>query len=149
GQEVTAEELGGADVHTRRSGVADYLAHSDEHALALARGIVRNLHARRPEPPWELAEPEPPALDPTELYGLIPEDFRQQTDARELIARIVDGSRFHEFKALYGETLVAGFARIEGIPVGMLANNGVLFAESAQKGAHFIELCCKRRVPLV
>src|SRR5438270_60681 len=149
GQDVTAEELGGADVHTRRSGVADYYATSDEHALALARGIVRNLHRRRPEPPWDLAAPEPPALDPSELYGLIPEDFRQQTDARELIARIVDGSRFHEFKALYGETLVAGFARIEGIPVGILANNGVLFAESAQKGAHFIELCCSRHVPLV
>jgi acetyl-CoA carboxylase carboxyltransferase component len=149
GQDVTAEELGGADVHTRRSGVADYNAASDEHALALARSIVRNLHLRSPEPPWELAAPEPPALDPNELYGLIPEDFRQQTDARELIARIVDGSRFHEFKALYGETLVTGFAHIEGIPVGMLANNGVLFAESAQKGAHFVELCCKRRVPLV
>ena len=149
GQDVTAEELGGADVHTRRSGVADYYATSDEHALALARGIVRNLHRRRPDPPWDIAPAEPPALDPNELYGLIPEDFRQQTDARELIARIVDGSRFHEFKALYGETLVAGFARIEGIPVGILANNGVLFAESAQKGAHFIELCCKRRVPLV
>src|SRR5438309_163930 len=149
GQDVTAEELGGADVHARRSGVADYYATSDEHALALARGIVRNLHRRRPEPPWEIAPAEPPALDPNELYGLIPEDFRQQTDARELIARIVDGSRFHEFKALYGETLVAGFARIEGIPVGILANNGVLFAESSQKGAHFIELCCKRRGPLV
>jgi acetyl-CoA carboxylase carboxyltransferase component len=149
GQDVTAEELGGADVHARRSGVADYSAASDEHALALARGIVRNLHGRRPELPWELAEPEPPALDPGELYGLIPEDFRHQTDARELIARIVDGSRFHEFKQLYGETLVTGFAHIEGFPVGILANNGVLFAESAQKGAHFIELCCKRRVPLV
>src|SRR5881296_3393803 len=149
GQDVTAEELGGADVHTRRSGVADYNAASDEHALALARGIVRNLHLHGPEPPWEIAEPEPPALDPNELYGLIPEDFRQQTDARELIARIVDGSRFHEFKELYGETLVTGFARIEGFPVGILANNGVLFAESAQKGAHFIELCCKRKIPLV
>jgi acetyl-CoA carboxylase carboxyltransferase component len=149
GQDVTAEELGGADVHTRRSGVADHYATSDEHALALARGIVRNLHLRRPDPPWDLATPEPPALEPHELYGLIPEDFRQQTDARELIARIVDGSRFDEFKALYGETLVCGFARLEGFPVGILANNGVLFAESAQKGAHFIELCCKRRVPLV
>jgi acetyl-CoA carboxylase carboxyltransferase component len=149
GQDVTAEELGGADVHTRRSGVADYYAASDEHALALARGVVRNLHPRKPDPPWEAAEPEPPALDPQELYGLIPEDFRHQTDARELIARLVDGSRFHEFKALYGETLVTGFARIEGYPVGVLANNGVLFAESAQKGAHFVELCCKRRVPLV
>jgi acetyl-CoA carboxylase carboxyltransferase component len=149
GQDVTAEELGGADVHTRRSGVADHYATSDEHALAVARGIVRNLHGRKPEPPWDVVQPEPPALDPNELYGLIPEDFRQQTDARELIARIVDGSRFNEFKALYGETLVCGFARIEGFPVGILANNGVLFAESSQKGAHFIELCCKRRVPLV
>ena len=149
GQDVTAEELGGADVHARRSGVADHYATSDEHALAIARGIVRNLHVRKPEPPWEVAEPEPPALDPADLYGLVPEDFRQQTDARELIARLVDGSRFQEFKALYGETLVTGFARIEGYPVGILANNGVLFAESAQKGAHFVELCCKRRVPLV
>jgi acetyl-CoA carboxylase carboxyltransferase component len=149
GQDVTAEELGGADVHARRSGVADHYATSDEHALALARGIVRNLHLRRPEPPWEVAAAEPPALDPHDLYGLIPEDFRQQTDARELIARIVDGSRFQEFKALYGETLVTGFAHVEGYPVGILANNGVLFTESAQKGAHFVELCCKRRVPLV
>jgi acetyl-CoA carboxylase carboxyltransferase component len=149
GQDVSAEELGGADVHTRRSGVADYYATSDEHALALARQIVGNLHARRPEPPWDIAEPEPPASDPAELYGLVPEDFRHQADARELIARIVDGSRFDEFKALYGETLVTGFARIDGYPVGILANNGVLFAESSQKGAHFIELACKRRVPLV
>ena len=149
GQDVTAEELGGADVHTRRSGVADHYATSDEHALALARGIVRNLHDRKPEAPWDVAPAEPPAVDPSDLYGLIPEDFRHQTDARELIARIVDGSRFQEFKTLYGETLVTGFARIEGYPVGILANNGVLFAESAQKGAHFVELCCKRRVPLV
>jgi acetyl-CoA carboxylase carboxyltransferase component len=149
GQDVTAEELGGADVHTRLSGVADHYATSDEHALALARSIVRNLHRRRPEPPWDVAEPEPPAVDPSDLYGLVPEDFRHHVDARELIARIVDGSRFHEFKALYGETLVCGFARIEGYPVGILANNGVLFAESSQKGAHFIELACKRRVPLV
>jgi acetyl-CoA carboxylase carboxyltransferase component len=149
GQDVSAEELGGADVHTRRSGVADYYATSDEHALALARQIVRNLQGRRPELPWETTEPEPPAADPAELYGLVPEDFRHQSDARELIARIVDGSRFDEFKALYGETLVTGFARIEGYPVGILANNGVLFAESSQKGAHFIELACRRRVPLV
>jgi len=149
GQDVSAEELGGADVHTRRSGVADYYATSDEHALALVRQIVRNLQGRRPEPPWEAMPPEPPAADPGELYGLIPEDFRHQADARELIARIVDGSRFDEFKTLYGETLVTGFARIEGYPVGILANNGVLFAESSQKGAHFIELACKRRVPLV
>src|SRR3954451_18025874 len=149
GQDVTAEELGGADVHARRSGVADHYATSDEHALALARGIVRNLHARKPEPPWEVATPEPPALDPADLYGLIPEDFRHQVDPRELIARIVDGSRFQEFKQVYGETLGTGFARIEGFPVGILANNGVLFAESAQKAAPFIELCCKRRIPLV
>jgi acetyl-CoA carboxylase carboxyltransferase component len=149
GQDVTAEELGGADVHTRRSGVADHYATSDEHALALARQIVRNLHGRKPEAPWEVAESEPPAADPAELYGLIPEDFRHQADARELIARIVDGSRFDEFKTLYGETLVTGFARIEGHPVAILANNGVLFAESAQKGAHFIELATKRRIPLV
>jgi acetyl-CoA carboxylase carboxyltransferase component len=149
GQDVTAEELGGADVHTRRSGVADHYATSDEHALAIAREIVANLNLPAPAPPWEIARPEPPAVDPFDLYELIPEDFRHQTDARELIARIVDGSRFQEFKQLYGETLVTGFAHVEGIPVGILANNGVLFAESAQKGAHFIELCCKRRVPLV
>jgi acetyl-CoA carboxylase carboxyltransferase component len=149
GQDVTAEELGGADVHTRKSGVADYYALNDEHALALARQIVRNLQTRPGVRPWDVAEPEPPAADPSDLYGLIPEDFRHQTDAREVIARIVDGSRFDEFKTNYGETLVTGFARIEGYPVGILANNGVLFAESSQKGAHFIELACKRRVPLV
>jgi acetyl-CoA carboxylase carboxyltransferase component len=149
GQDVSAEELGGADVHTRRSGVADHFATSDEHALALARQIVRNLHGAKPAPPWDVAPPEQPALDPADLYGLIPEDFKHELDARELIARIVDGSRFAEFKALYGETLVCGFARIEGYPVAILANKGVLFAESAQKGAHFIELACKRRIPLV
>jgi len=149
GEEVTAEELGGADVHARRSGVADHYALSDEHALAIARSIVRNLGRSRPEPPWELAEPEPPAVDPAELYGLIPETFREQVDPRELIARIVDGSRFHEFKQLYGETLVCGFAHLEGYPVGILANNGVLFAESSRKGAHFVELACARRIPLV
>jgi acetyl-CoA carboxylase carboxyltransferase component len=149
GQDVSAEELGGADVHARQSGVADHYATSDEHALAIARRIVANAHRGRPEPPWERATPEPPAVDPTDLYGLIPDDHRTQTDAREVIARIVDGSRFDEFKQLYGETLVCGWAHIEGYPVGILANNGVLFAESAQKGAHFIELACKRRVPLV
>jgi acetyl-CoA carboxylase carboxyltransferase component len=148
GQDVTAEELGGADVHARRSGVADHYATSDEHALALVRSVVRNLH-RRKDAPWDIAEQEEPTVDPADLYGLIPEDYRQVFDAREVIARIVDGSRFHEFKELYGETLVCGFARIEGHPVGILANNGVLFAESAQKGAHFIELACERRVPLV
>jgi len=149
GQDVTAEELGGADVHTRRSGVADHYATSDEHALAIARGIVRHLDRPSPDPAWDVAEPEPPALDPSDLYGLVPEDFRHQVDPRELIARVVDGSRLHEFKQSYGETLVTGFARIEGFHVGILANNGVLFAESAQKGAHFVELCCKRRIPLV
>jgi acetyl-CoA carboxylase carboxyltransferase component len=148
GQDVTAEELGGADVHTRRSGVADHYATNDEHALAIVRSIVRNLN-RRKEAPFDVAEPEEPTVDPSDLYGLIPEDYRQSFDAREAIARIVDGSRFHEFKELYGETLVCGFARIEGYPVGILANNGVLFAESAQKGAHFIELACERKVPLV
>jgi 3-methylcrotonyl-CoA carboxylase beta subunit len=148
GQDVTAEELGGADVHTRRSGVADHYATSDEHALALARQIVRNLH-RRKELPWDVAPSEPPALDPNDLYGLVPEDFKHEMNAHELIARIVDGSRFAEFKALYGETLVCGFARIEGYPVAILANKGVLFAESAQKGAHFIELAAKRKIPLV
>jgi acetyl-CoA carboxylase carboxyltransferase component len=149
GQDVTAEELGGADVHARRSGVADHYATSDEHALAIARGIIRHLEGRSADPTWDVAAPEPPALDPSDLYGLIPEDFRHQVDPREVIARIVDGSRFQEFKQVYGETLVTGFARIEGFHVGILANNGVLFAESAQKGAHFIELCCKRRIPLV
>jgi acetyl-CoA carboxylase carboxyltransferase component len=148
GQEVSAEELGGADVHARRSGVADHYATSDEHALAIARSIVRHLH-RRKHVPWEPAAPEQPVADPVELYGLIPEDHRQQFDPREVIARLVDGSRFDEFKQLYGETLVCGFGRIEGYPVAILANNGVLFAESAQKGAHFIELACERKVPLV
>ena len=148
GQDVTAEELGGADVHTRHSGVADHYATSDEHALALARQIVRHLGDPRPCP-WELTPPEPPVADPAELYGLVPEDFRHELDPLEVIARIVDGSRFAEFKALYGETLVCGFARIEGYPVAILANRGILFAESAQKGAHFIELACKRRIPLL
>jgi acetyl-CoA carboxylase carboxyltransferase component len=149
GQEVTPEELGGADVHTRQSGVADHYATSDEHALAIARSVVRNLGRARPSPPWEVAALEEPEVDPADLYGLIPETFREQVDVREIVARIVDGSRFHEFKALYGETLVCGFARIEGFPVGILANNGVLFAESSRKGAHFVELACQRRIPLV
>jgi len=148
GQDVTAEELGGADVHARRSGVADHYATSDEHALAIAREIVRHLDPPLPSQ-WELTPPEPPALDPADLYGVVPEDFRHEMDARELIGRIVDGSRFQEFKELYGETLVCGFARIEGYPVAILANQGILFAESSQKGAHFIELACKRRIPLV
>jgi acetyl-CoA carboxylase carboxyltransferase component len=149
GQDVTAEELGGADVHTRQSGVADHYATSDEHALAIARRIVANAQTRKPVLPWTRATPEPPAVDPSDLYGLIPDDHRTQMDAREIVARVVDGSRFDEFKALYGETLVCGWAHIEGYPVGILANNGVLFAESSQKGAHFIELACKRRIPLI
>jgi acetyl-CoA carboxylase carboxyltransferase component len=149
GEDVTVEELGGAEVHTVRSGVADHYATSDEHALAIARRIVRNLAGRAPEPPWEIAEPEPPVADPGELYGLIPDDHRTQIDPRELIARIVDGSRLDEFKERYGQTLVCGWAHIEGYPVAILANNGVLFAESSQKGAHFIELACKRRIPLL
>jgi acetyl-CoA carboxylase carboxyltransferase component len=148
GQDVTAEELGGAEVHARRSGVADHYATSDQHALAIARQIVRHLDPPRPSP-WQLTDPEPPALDPAELYGLVPEDFRHELDIREVVGRIVDGSRFQEFKQLYGETLVCGFARIEGYPVAILGNQGVLFAESSQKGAHFIELACKRRIPLV
>jgi acetyl-CoA carboxylase carboxyltransferase component len=149
GQDVTAEELGGADVHARRSGVADHYATSDEHALALARRIVANLHMGTHGPPWPVTDPEPPAADPADLYGLVPDDHRTRLDPREVIARIVDASRFDEFKALYGETLVCGWARIEGYPVGILANDGVLFAESSRKGAHFVELACKRRVPLV
>jgi acetyl-CoA carboxylase carboxyltransferase component len=149
GQDVTAEELGGADVHTRQSGVADHYATDDEHALAIARQIVANAQTRKPEPPWTRRPPELPVVDPSDLYGLIPHDHRTHMDAREVIARVVDGSRFDEFKALYGETLLCGWAHIEGYPVGILANNGVLFAESSQKGAHFIELACKRNVPLV
>jgi len=148
GEEVTAEELGGADVHSRVSGVTDHYAVSDEHALALARSIVANL-TRNVDVPWDVEEPEEPLHDPADLYGIIPEDYSKVYDGREVIARIVDGSRFHEFKALYGDTLVCGFAHIEGFPVAVLANNGVLFSESALKGTHFIELACKRRVPLV
>ena len=148
GEDVTAEELGGATLHTRRSGVADHYAVSDEHALALARQIIRHLGDPAP-PPWEVATPEPPAVDPADLHGIVPEHYRHELDPLEVIARIVDGSRLHEFKALYGDTLVCGFARIEGHPVAILANRGVLFAESARKGAHFVELACKRRIPLV
>src|SRR5688572_23707307 len=148
GEEVTAEELGGADVHSRVSGVTDHYATNDEHALALGRSIVANL-TRRLELPWDVEDPTDPLHDPAELYGIVPEDYSKVYDVREVIARLVDASRFHEFKPLYGETLVCGFAHIEGFPVGILANNGVLFSESALKGAHFIELATKRRVPLV
>jgi acetyl-CoA carboxylase carboxyltransferase component len=149
GEEVSAEELGGADVHSRVSGVTDHYAVTDEHALALARQIVRILNRRKPDPPWDVLPSEEPLFDPEELYGIVPTDYAKGYDVRELIARLVDGSRLHEFKALYGETLVCGFARIEGYPVAILANNGVLFSESALKGAHFVELACKRRVPLL
>jgi acetyl-CoA carboxylase carboxyltransferase component len=148
GEDVTDEELGGADVHCRISGVADHYAVSDEHALSIARNIIENLDApRRFE--LDVAEPEEPAYDPEEMYGIVPADLRRSFDMREVIARLVDGSRFHEFKELYGVTLVTGFARIMGYPVGILANNGVLFSESALKGAHFIELCTMRKIPLV
>ena len=149
GEEVTAEELGGADVHTVQSGVADHYALDDDHALAIGREIVRNLARRKPEPPWEVGEPCEPSVSPDDLYGVIPADARQSYDVREVIARLVDGSDFHEFKARYGETLVTGFGRIMGFPVGILANNGILFSQSALKGAHFVELASQRRIPLV
>ncbi|MCZ7596866.1 MAG: methylcrotonoyl-CoA carboxylase [Gammaproteobacteria bacterium] len=148
GEVVSAEELGGADVHTRLSGVADHFARDDAHALALARRIVSNLNGARPAGLQRIA-PEPPRCDPAELPGIIPADVRIPYDVREVIARIVDGSRLDEFKARYGATLVCGFAHVHGIPVGVIANNGVLFSESALKGAHFVELCCQRRIPLV
>ena len=148
GEVVIAEELGGAEVHTRRSGVADHFAESDEHALAIVRSIVENLNTEK-KPPWSVEKPEEPLYNTEELHGIVPTDYRQGYDVREVIARIVDSSRLHEFKPLYGETLVCGFARIMGSPVGILANNGILFSESALKGAHFIELCCSRSIPLV
>ena len=149
GEEVTAEDLGGAEVHTVQSGVADHYALDDEHALAIGRSIVRNLARRKAEPPWGMTEPAPPAVDPEGLHGVIPADARQSYDVREVIARLVDGSDLHEFKERYGETLVCGFARIEGHPVGIVANNGILFSSSSLKGAHFVELCSQRRIPLV
>jgi len=148
GEDVTAEELGGADVHCRQSGVSDHYALDDNHALHLTRNIVENLN-RPPKTQLNIKPPEEPRYAPEEIYGIIPRDPRQPFDIREIIARIVDGSRFHEFKALYGTTLVCGFARIMGYPVGIIANNGVFFSESSLKGAHFIEMCCQRRIPLV
>jgi len=148
GEEVTAEELGGAEVHARISGVADHLAVDDEHALDIARDIVSRLTARK-EVPWAVREAEEPACDPKELGGVVPKNPRKAYDVREVIARVVDGSRFSEFKALYGPTLVTGFAQVMGYPVGILANNGVLFSESALKATHFIQMCCLRKVPLV
>jgi 3-methylcrotonyl-CoA carboxylase beta subunit len=148
GEVVTAEELGGADVHARKSGVADYLAENDRHALALCRQIVAGLNTKKTiEIP--LAKSSEPEYDASELDGIVPADVKKQYDVREVIARLVDGSEFDEFKALYGTTLVTGFAHIHGIPVGILGNNGILFSESALKATHFIELCCQRRVPLL
>ncbi len=163
GEEVTAEELGGADVHTRRSGVADHFAEDDDHAIEIVRSIVETLNTVRAIGPFrsasgifdrsplqmDLAAPEEPIYDPKELYGVIPASFREAYDVREAIARLVDGSKFREFKALYGTTLICGFTRIHGMPIGIVANNGVLFSESALKGAHFIELCTARNIPLL
>jgi 3-methylcrotonyl-CoA carboxylase beta subunit len=148
GETVSAEELGGADVHARTSGVADHYAHDDAHALALARRAVANLNYRK-QVELAVEPPRDPAYAPQELYAVVPRDIRQSYDVREVIARLVDASEFDEFKQLYGTTLVCGFARLLGYPVGILANNGILFSESALKGAHFIQLCCRRRIPLL
>jgi len=148
GEEVSAEDLGGGDVHTRLSGVADHLANNDEHALKLARDAIARLNYKKPEP-LRLRPAQAPRYDVQELNGIIPTDSRQPFDVREIIARIVDNSEFDEFKARFGTTLVTGFAHIHGMPVGIIANNGILFSESAQKGTHFIELCCQRKIPLV
>jgi 3-methylcrotonyl-CoA carboxylase beta subunit len=148
GEEVSAEDLGGADVHTRLSGVADHFAENDSHALYLARQVVANLGLTKPMR-LKTASPEQPLYDPNEIYGIVPSDTRKPYDVREVIARVVDGSRLDEFKSRYGNTLVTGFAHIHGYPVAIIANNGILFAESAQKGAHFIELCTQRGIPLI
>ncbi|WP_413203856.1 carboxyl transferase domain-containing protein [Rhodospirillum sp. A1_3_36] len=148
GEEVTAEDLGGADVHCRTSGVTDHYAQDDRHALSLARRVVANLN-RNKQVTLDLRKPEEPLYDPAEIHGIVPTDTRKPYDVREIIARVVDGSRFDEFKALYGQTLVCGFARIFGYPVGIIANNGILFSECALKGAHFVELCAQRGIPLV
>jgi 3-methylcrotonyl-CoA carboxylase beta subunit len=148
GEEVSAEDLGGADVHARTSGVVDHYALDDVHALEIVREIVANLNRSKALPP-DMQEAEEPKYDPTDLYSIVPTDPRAPYDVREVIARIVDGSRFHEFKQLYGDTLVCGFAHLHGFPVGIVANNGILFSESALKGAHFIELCDQRKIPLV
>jgi acetyl-CoA carboxylase carboxyltransferase component len=148
GEEVSAEELGGADVHTRISGVADHIAEDDAHAIEIARSAVANLGGGKTLPP-DRVEPEEPAYDPKEIYGIVPEDPRQPYDVREVLARLTDGSRFSEFKARYGTTLVCGFARLSGFLVGIVANNGILFSESALKATHFIQVCARRKVPLV
>ncbi|MCG3136138.1 MAG: Methylmalonyl-CoA carboxyltransferase 12S subunit [Planctomycetes bacterium] len=149
GEIVTAEDLGGGDLHSRTSGVTDHLAKDDPHALDIARSILAHLNRGRPATQLDIRPAEDPLHDPEEIYGLLPKDNRRPYDVREVLARMVDGSRFHEFKSLYGTTLVTGFAHIHGIPVGIVANNGVLFGESAQKGAHFVELCGQRGVPLL
>jgi 3-methylcrotonyl-CoA carboxylase beta subunit len=148
GEEVSAEDLGGADLHTRISGVADHFAHNDDHALALARRIVGHLNEVK-RAPLELRPPAEPRYDPAEIYGIVPQDVRQPLEMREIIARLTDGSELDEFKARYGPTLITGFAHIQGYPVGIIANNGILFSESAKKGAHFIELCARRSIPLI
>ena len=148
GENVSAEELGGGEVHSRVSGVTDHLASNDAHALATARRIIGNLNRHKPQQ-IDVAEPRAPLYDPEELYGIVPPDLKKPYDVKEVIARLVDGSEFDEFKALYGQTLVTGFARLHGYPVGIVANNGILFSESALKGAHFIELCCQRKIPLI
>ncbi|MCR9244956.1 MAG: methylcrotonoyl-CoA carboxylase [bacterium] len=148
GEVVSAEDLGGADVHTRLSGVADHFAEDEPHALELCRSIVKNLNTQKPDQ-LSMQAPEEPAYDPEELLGVLPRDTKTPYDVREIIARLVDGSRFHEFKTRYGTTLVTGFAHIHGMPVGIVANNGILFSESAQKAAHFVELCSQRKVPLL
>ncbi len=148
GEEISAEDLGGGDLHGRKSGVVDHVAENDEHALTIVRDIVSTLPESR-TPDIAIVEPLPPKYDAEEIYGILPDDVRAPYDVHEVIARLVDGSEFHEFKALYGTSLVCGFAHIWGMPVGIIANNGILFSESAQKGAHFIELCCQRRVPLL
>jgi 3-methylcrotonyl-CoA carboxylase beta subunit len=148
GEVVSAEDLGGADVHARKSGVADHYAHDDHHALTIARRIVANLNTKK-NSNIAFAKPREPVLDAAELDGIVPADLKKQYDVREVIGRIVDASEFDEFKALYGTTLVTGFAHIHGMPIGILGNNGILFSESALKAAHFIELCCQRRIPLL
>ena len=148
GEDISAEELGGGDLHSRRSGVADHLADDDAHALQIVRSIVATL-GPRPAAPWEQRASEEPALDPAELYGAVPVELRRAYNPREIIGRIIDGSRWHEFKALYAKTIVCGFAHIHGHPVGILANQGVLFGETARKAAHFVELCDQRGVPLL
>ena len=150
GEDVTPEELGGSDVHTRLSGVADHEALDDDHALALGRSIVANLNRRAPALPWDARRArDPVGRCPRALYGAVSADPRRPVPVREIVARLVDGSRFHEFKPRYGETLVTGFAHIEGYPVAILANDGILFSQSALKGTHFIELACQRHIPLV